>query len=747
MVGTVENGIYASTDNGATWNARNNGLVNKNISALVSQGSKLFAATYGGLFVSDNDGLVWNTVIIGGYGGIPLYSAIVNSQAMIIATSDSLLRSTDYGATWQNVLPSTNGETAICMAVNGPLMYVGVNDWGFYKSVDYGQSFGWYPVSIGGFNSFLITGTKVLAAAGGQVYASSDGGSTWSSSSTGITPGGVQKLFTNGTRIYAGLTVDPSPGWPGGLYYSDNTGANWTYCGMMDYSLKTLEFDGNRLISGTSPGGIFISDNAGVSWQESSNGLVRQTVQAFTMNGWNIFAATPGEGMMRSADRGKTWMHINNGLPTWSLNAVAYISPVLFAAGSGIYRSTDNGVSWSPAFMPGFNVTCLATLGSRLFAGTTFNNSTTPGGGIFASDDLGLTWHAANNGLTNTTVYALAATGTDLLAGTDEGVFISSDYGSSWSQENNGLSYIHVRAIGANPGQVYASTFYHDLWQDYQSAIFRSGNKGAEWVNSGVEFPDGSLCSSFVSSGNKMFAGVLQGLVPAVMTDDNGQTWSAEHTGLPVESSIQSLSVVDSIAYAAVESGNPSFYLTGLGIWTRPLSEMIAFSIHPDTLFLGRPAGSTGSLALSSSTPWTLNGLLPGWLKSDKSGGTASGNVLFTATQANPWDPPRDCSLDFVSSGFSRHLVVIQNGRVTSIAVPGSREISIYPNPSTGIFCIEPGSRFDHLTVYNALGKIILEQPVTPGKTWVNLTLSGKGVYYLKFSGKEVTSVKEAVVM
>ena len=60
----------------------------------------------------------------------------------------------------------------------------------------------------------------------------------------------------------------------------------------------------------------------------------------------------------------------------------------------------------------GGNVRCFAVNGSNFFAGT-------EGGGVFRSSNNGASWTAVNTGLASTNVYALAVTGSNLFAGTN----------------------------------------------------------------------------------------------------------------------------------------------------------------------------------------------------------------------------------------------------------------------------------------------------------------------------------------
>ena len=754
FAGTEDHGIFVSTDNGNTWTARNNGLVNMKIHKLCLHGSKMFAATFAGLFESDDNGNTWNTVIINGFAAIEIYSVASNNQAIFIAIPDSLMRSTDNGVTWNTVLSDVNPYYTSSIAVNGMEVYMGVYDYGIYKSTDNGNTFDWIDLTaqgVGAFSSFLFIGSKILATASetytsGLIYESTDGGYNWFPSIGGFSYYGAGILASDGSRIYAGMwneSMDPDRG---GIYYSEDSGENWSYLGMKGYSVRTLAFSGNRFIAGTSPGGVFSSDNSGVSWHETSTGLARLTTGAITLNGSTIFAAT-NEVILKSTDKGNTWVHVNKGLPPFeNIYALACNNSVLFAGSYKIYRSLNNGNNWEPMFDPGYPVTCFAFLGSRIFAGTQTNYYPYGGGGIFLSEDLGVTWKAVNNGLLNTTIFSLAANGMEIYAGTDNGIFVSSNYGSNWTPVNNGLTYLHVPAIGTNENYLFVSAYHNSMGWNNPAAIFYSENKGENWTKSRLEYQNNSYSSSFVADGGKVITGVIYGDVQAYLTDDNGLTWSAVNSGLPYETGIQSLAIIDSTVYASVISYYSSEGILGYGIWKRPLSEITAFRLSPDTLVLGRDAGSTTTLSILSSTPWTIEEILPDWLSASKFSGEGSDQVIFTASEANPYQFPRYFSTEVISSGISRHFTIVQDGKLLGTDGNDSEHFRIYPNPTSGSIVIESVAQNNRLTIYNSLGKVLSEQPVTSSKILLNLSSYGRGVYFIRLSGDKGSSISNIVV-
>ncbi|HKQ79054.1 MAG TPA: Ig-like domain-containing protein, partial [Blastocatellia bacterium] len=176
---------------------------------------------------------------------------------------------------------------------------------------------------------------------------------------------------------------------------------------------------------------------------------------------------------------------------------------VLYAGtfGSGVYRSSDNGQSWtalSNALSEGLlNVNVLRSVGANLYAGTN--------GGVYRSSDGGLSWTRASNGLSGEGLYinALSSVGTNLYAGTNAGVYRSSDGGQSWTPINNGLSgnglLVHaLHSVGAN------------LYAGAAGGVYRSSDGGQSWtaVNNGLSVI-GLYVSDLHSVGTNLYAGTV----------------------------------------------------------------------------------------------------------------------------------------------------------------------------------------------------------------------------------------------
>mgnify|MGYP003834370097 CR=1 FL=1 len=60
FVGTAQDGVYLSTNNGGSWLAVNSGLPDLWISSLATDGINIYAGSGNGVSISNNNGTSWN---------------------------------------------------------------------------------------------------------------------------------------------------------------------------------------------------------------------------------------------------------------------------------------------------------------------------------------------------------------------------------------------------------------------------------------------------------------------------------------------------------------------------------------------------------------------------------------------------------------------------------------------------------------------------------------------------------------
>jgi hypothetical protein len=106
-------------------------------------------------------------------------------------------------------------------------------------------------------------------------------------------------------------------------------------------------------------------------------------------------------------------MGLNEFVSTFTVNSLNHIFAADF--GGNIYKSTDNGFSWSQKNVAPYVQSLIVNSQDYIFAGTVL-------GGIYYSTDSGENWIPINSGLNNLDVRALIVNAQDeLIAGTEKG--------------------------------------------------------------------------------------------------------------------------------------------------------------------------------------------------------------------------------------------------------------------------------------------------------------------------------------
>jgi len=296
------------------------------------------------------------------------------------------------------------------------------------------------------------------------VFLSTDNGASWTEVNKGIQNIPINSFGLAGTDIFAGA-------YTGRVFRSTNDGTSWTRLNLT-FSDKTVHvacfaFLGSYLFAGTrssmgAGSGVFLSTDRGVSWAAVNSGLADTTVQSLAVSGTNLFAGTRG-GVFLSTNQGTSWAAVNTGLTCENVVSLAVFGTYLFAGtydyGGGAFLSTNSGKSWSNAGLPeDVSVFALATSGENLFAGTQYD-------GIFRSTNNGASWTPVSNGLppdnldsrVPETINCITTAGRNVFAAPDNlGVCRSTNNGSSWRAVNTGLTNTNVRSLAISGTNVFA---------------------------------------------------------------------------------------------------------------------------------------------------------------------------------------------------------------------------------------------------------------------------------------------------
>jgi photosystem II stability/assembly factor-like uncharacterized protein len=236
------------------------------------------------------------------------------------------------------------------------------------------------------------------------------------------------------------------------------------------HSLSVNPTNPSRVLLGTHQG-LFSSSDGGKTWtfealegQDAMN-LARTGGKTVWTAGHNVFA--------KSTDGGRTWIALNpKGLPSLDLHGFA-VDPrqprTLYAAvaGQGLYRSTDNGVSFSPisADVGGGVMALAVTSSGDILAGDMQK-------GLLVSRDGGQTWRL----VLRAQLMGLAINPSDprRIAAAGPGILLSTDGGRSWRKR------LEI-ADGAGPVAWSPSNPRIAYVVGFDQTLYRSVDRGETW--------------------------------------------------------------------------------------------------------------------------------------------------------------------------------------------------------------------------------------------------------------------------
>lgn len=262
------------------------GLDFKNIYGLCIHNNHLYAASSSeGVFHSTDNGATWIQNNISNPNPIPMW-IISTGSSLLTGGSEGLNRSTDNGNTWTKI--NTHQVYSCCKS--GSTIFAAVFGLGVEISNNDGVT--WINKSNGVDNSsqrILASGTNVfLGTSSSGFYISTNNGDSWTLKNTGLPNANIYPMYAKDQIIWVSS-------WNKGIFRSTDFGNTWVQIGAnFGQWLYITEYQNHLFLWGDPIYRFSVSKDNGNTWTLSNTGLNPQNgyIYGCAITGNNIFLAT-----------------------------------------------------------------------------------------------------------------------------------------------------------------------------------------------------------------------------------------------------------------------------------------------------------------------------------------------------------------------------------------------------------------------------------------------------------------------
>ena len=534
--------FFHSSDNGESWlkTDYDHSLIQ---SITVDNTGKIYAGTNGeGVYSSNDNGMNW----------IPVNNGLMNTNvfSLTVSPSGGILCGTDGGGvyklindtTWQYLGLANVQILSLLVKPNG-FIYAGTSGYSVFRSTTGGNDWSILINGIGDerfINALTIDSNgNIYAGTDLGIYKSTNDGDMWIQSNTGLMDTVVYELAVNSSQL-----ILASAGKL--MYVSSNGGSSWEGHDYFGTEPNCLAVSENGFVFTGTVLGVYRSESDISIWTRLNDGLTNgETIQSICFSTSGDLFAGLSTGVFHSSDNGVSWAQTS--LQDENVKDLLYTreNGIIFAGTEyGITRSTDAGETWSEK--SGYYHTHKVSFGDdasgNLYAGYGAQGWWSYYGAVLVSTNFGEIWDTT--ALNGPPINAMNVNplGTVIVARADSGIYVSNDQGATWDAK--GLNVLNISSVlYSNTGCMFAGTD--------DGVLYRSCDNGISWQD--ISIPDFTAisCMIFNNSGY-IFLADSNGVF---LSTDIGDNWTTLNTGL-TETNILTLRIDnDGYLFAGSASG------------------------------------------------------------------------------------------------------------------------------------------------------------------------------------------------
>jgi len=323
----TSHGVFATADGGLSWKATSSGLPNDAVSSVAvdpMNPSTVYACMGEGLYQSTDGANTWKQILASPVVSVAL-AATKAGQIYAGRMAAPILRSTDGGASWQEVGAAVTANALAIDPTNAFIVYAATSRSGVYVTTDGGMSWAFSNLGLASGATPVTVHTiaidpripqRLYAATNNGLFRSSDGGNLWTPAGTGIGTRAVLSLAINSQDanfVYAG-TVGA------GIFRSSDGGDTWSAMGPANLDANAVGVDsagvfvyaglyvgtqgfvtkvnssGNALVYSTYIGGAGLSEGKAITVDGAGHAYVCGATDASDFPTSNAYQASIGGG-------------------------------------------------------------------------------------------------------------------------------------------------------------------------------------------------------------------------------------------------------------------------------------------------------------------------------------------------------------------------------------------------------------------------------------------------------------------
>jgi photosystem II stability/assembly factor-like uncharacterized protein len=431
-------------------------------------GGIILVGTYDdGVFRSTDDGLTWSRIWISQRNNAWSFARVDSTLVFLGAYQDGVYRSTDGGKNWTKAGLGSN--SALCVLYTSGRVLLTASDSGIFRSTD--QGYTWSYFSTGGNVRSIVQAPNgtVFASEFGGILRSTDQGNTWSATNTS----GFHQYFETATVDSSGRIFVAAG--QSGIIYTTNNGDSWKsypFFQWTDTEISAFAHPNGSFFAGSFRG-VHRSTDGGTSWRQCNYGLGNTNIYFITSDNSNtVFALAQEYGLFRTKNYGQSWDQLADG-NAWGLATSpagdVYVG-VSLDINNEIWRTSDGGDHWDKkAWVRHWEIAGL-TIG---YNGTIY--ATEWNGEIYKSTDGGATWKRIRSspGYGDVNALRVNSKGYLFLASQSGGIYRSTNDGGEWQLLSGGLPTGRVTNIAIDPLGTIVIT--------HERGIYRSVDDGDHW--------------------------------------------------------------------------------------------------------------------------------------------------------------------------------------------------------------------------------------------------------------------------